>query len=340
MYNLHGATTDHSDVTADDLDNVMIGKDYDSPGDDARLRLIHSYRGTKMEMQFLRDGGTAEGKGLAINAPSGIDLTPNADGEVTSGDQTAVPKKASGKFVDASDTDVSKSLYYIPSGSDDITTGDTDDGIDDTKIFLERNDSGGDVIFGLVNVIEVTLDSPESFDHIEYGVWAGLNDDGDMVDELGIGFVNALSERTPTSDMPNFGNANYSGNYVANVQAAHEEGEGDVTAQTNTATMMADFTKATVDITLTNLAELEGTIAGNGFLGTDADLFDMDDGMDGIQPGPGGLAEDGNFKGSFEGGFFGSGSDKVEEAGGVFSFTTTDNEDGAFVGAFGVTQDD
>ena len=47
---------------------------------------------------------------------------------------------------------------------------------------------------------------------------------------------------------------------------------------------------------------------------------------------PHGLDSDGKFMGSFRGGFYGA---RAAEAGGIFDFTSEDEEAGAFRGAFG-----
>ena len=70
----------------------------------------------------------------------------------------------------------------------------------------------------------------------------------------------------------------------------------------------------------TELATLEGDIAGNQFSGTEAEATG------------GGLDTTADFEGSFSGAFYGS---KAAEAGGVFGFESDDGEGGAFRGAFG-----
>ena len=87
--------------------------------------------------------------------------------------------------------------------------------------------------------------------------------------------------------------------------------------------MTADFDKDTIKAALDGLATLSGKISGNEFSGEEAsDVSAMY-----------GLAADGEFTGSFSGGFYGA---KAAEAGGIFDFTSEDDAaDGAFRGAFG-----
>ena len=240
------------------------------------------------------------------------------------------------------DVEESEVLYYVETDARDTTTGDTDDGIDQTRVYLERNRAAGVVTYSVVNVIEVTIDHGTDFNHIHYGLWNGLSGtDDNEVSGLGIGFVqnHSGSGMTATDDMPNIGSATYSGNWVANVQEADRDGDGDITRMEGEASMVANFDKNDVDVELTDFVMLEnGEIDGNTFAGTKASLIDMvvddPDSLDttgGIQT-DSGLATDGKFDGSFEGAFFGP---RAAEAGGVFSFSTDDNEDGAFTGSFG-----
>ena len=330
-----------------------IGFTYDSSDDSARLTLVTSYLGTKKQMQFLRTNdpdvfnGT-EGAPMLSVPSAGQDLEPNSNSEdeITNGavtidagvgnntvDVTAVPKIAGGDFRAADAPKTAETLYYVLSGEEDVTTGDTNDGIDQTKIFLERDSNAGVVTYNLVNVIEVTLDGNAAFEHLHYGLWNGLSGSGaNTVADLGIGFVTATPDGMGmTEEMPNHGTATYNGNYVANVQEADLQGDGTIRRMDGTASMIANFTKDDVDITLTGLATLEGDISGNTFSGTKAAVHDTDAAEMGVQNASR-LAPDAKLEGSFSGGFFGT---LAAEAGGVFDFWTEDNEDGAFRGAFG-----
>ena len=128
--------------------------------------------------------------------------------------------------------------------------------------------------------------------------------------------------------MPNNGDATYTGNWVATVQAADGDGDGDITNQHGVAAIDADFGEGDITVTLMELAKLTGAIDDNTFEGTTAETMATTKG--GVTPG----SKD--FTGTFNGGFFG---DKAAEAGGVFAFVSEDNEDGAFNGAFGGDKD-
>ena len=277
-----------------------------------------------------------DGDGSAVDAAAVVDA-----GEVTEKAKTApvtvAPKLAGDHFVDsASSTKLTASLYYVETGEEDETTGKTDDGIDQTKKFLERNVSNGVTTYTPVNVIQVTIDNATDFKHIHYGLWNGLSGSGaNTVTELGTGFVAATPDGMGMTDpdhdadggMPNFGDATYNGNWVANVQEADNEGDGAITRHDGTSSMVADFVKDTVTVTLSGLATLDGAISENRFSGD-------------AQPKlanslPGGLANADDFMGSFTGGFFGP---SAAEAGGVFDYASKDNKNGAFRGAFGGDQ--
>ena len=227
------------------------------------------------------------------------------------------------------------SLYYIDTGVTDNSTGADDDGIDQTRIFLERRVIGNTVTYDLVFVRQVTLDDAKAFEHIHYGLWNGISGrDANTVADLGIGFVTALADgdgMTAVDDMPNVGTVTYDGNWVANVQRAAARGDGEISRRDGSATIMANVENNEIDVTLTNLATLEGMIDGNTFSGTKATLADSNMTTDGIQA-MYGLDGTGKFEGSFSGGFFGP---RAAEAGGVFDFSTEDNHEGAFRGSFG-----
>ena len=121
---------------------------------------------------------------------------------------------------------------------------------------------------------EVTAKIPEAtaYKHIHFGVWAALDDaedDGSQeIDGLGIGFVQNFSDSGLSgADMPNNGSATYSGNWVATVQAADEDGNGDMSLTNGVASIAADFGEGDITATLTDLATLTGAIAGNTFSG-------------------------------------------------------------------------
>ena len=176
--------------------------------------------------------------------------------------------------------------------------------------------------------VAVTAKIPEATDykHIHFGVWAALGEpekDGTQeLSDLGIGFVQSIGDGLTGADMPNNGDATYSGNWAAGVQAADEDGNGDISLLHGASTLKADFNMGEITATLTGLATLEGAIDTNTFSGTKATVMAGEHSLD----------ADGKFTGSFSGGFYGA---KAAEAGGVFDFTSEDAEDGAFRGSFG-----
>ena len=129
--------------------------------------------------------------------------------------------------------------------------------------------------YKLVKVVEVTVDNATGFKHLHYGLWNGLSGSGaNTVTDLGTGFVTSYGTAGMTDPdheaeggMPNFGGATYNGNWVANVQAADEEGDGGITRRDGTSTLTADFVKDTVGVTLSGLATLKGAISGECVLG-------------------------------------------------------------------------
>ena len=127
--------------------------------------------------------------------------------------------------------------------------------------------------------------------------------------------------------MPNFGDATYNGNWVANIREADEQGDGTITRETGTSSMTADFVKDTVKVNLSGLATLAGAISGNTFSGDNQPTLSTTL--------PGGLANADDFMGSFSGGFFGP---SAAEAGGVFDYESDGSKNGAFRGSFGGVQ--
>ena len=323
--------------------DVDIGVTHDSGGDSARLTLVRSFLGTRKQMQFVRDDDDGNPFDNVDAPPSnGQNLSPNTeDDDIINGavtvpngaganilDVVEVPRVAGGDFraFDAPMTGVT--LYYVRSGVEDVTT---DDDIDQTKIYLERDRTteGGTVTvtYNVVNVIEVTLDNATPFKHLNYGLWNGLSGAADnTIADLGVGFVNALTTgEGMTQDMPNFGGATYTGNWVANIRAGDVDGDGAISRHSGTSTIDATFggIKPSVTIILMELATLTGDITENTFEGTKMMGVGTIGGLDGA---------DAAYTGDFRGGFFGS---LAEEAGGVFTYTSTDKENGEFTGAFG-----
>ena len=189
-------------------------------------------------------------------------------------------------------------------------------------------DVDGDATTTEDNLHEVTAKIPEATDskHIHFGAWAALDapakDGTQDISDLGIGFVQSIGDGLTGADMPNNGDASYSGNWVANVQRADEDGNGAISLTNGVASLEADFEKASIDVNLMGLATLKGDIDTNTFSGTTATVGANENG----------LTAAAKFTGSFSGGFYGT---KAAEAAGIFDFTSEDAEDGAFRGAFG-----
>ena len=331
-----------------------IGKVVDSSDDMARLMIVTQYAGTKSVKVY----ATADSAG-DVTGRLGSDGRIQTDGVESDDDAT------DDRFV----TLKSVGTYYL-AGVDDGLANDDVVGPETkgTQVFsysgtgpnlLETNDDvSGYVVLGPTttaadgtvtptyesvaitvpgpddaddateDVMQVTATIPEAteYKHIHFGVWAALGaaemDGSQELSDLGIGFVQSIGDGLTGADMPNNGGAKYSGNWVGAVQRADDDGNGGISLVNNAATLDADFDKATITATLTGLATLEGAIDTNTFSGTKAtvgtNMYNLD--------------STGKFMGSFSGGFYGS---KAAEAGGVFDFTSEDNEAGAFRGAFG-----
>ena len=208
--------------------------------------------------------------------------------------------------MDAEDLTKTASLYYVETGIQE-TDETKDDGIDQTKLFLERNvatDQGvSTTTFRRVAVIQVTIDNAAAFAHIHYGLWNGLTGDrGNVVADLGTGFVTAQEGMSMTDPdhqavggRPNFGDATYDGNWVANIQEADGQGDGAITRHSDKSSMFADFVNDKVTVSLTGLATLAGDISGNTFSGDSQPTLS--------NTLPPGLANADDFMGSFSGGF-------------------------------------
>ena len=186
-----------------------------------------------------------------------------------------------------------------------------------------------------ISILEdVTFPVAKSYEHMNYGMWASLKEDGETPSELGKGFVRILDGKSMTAEMPTKGTATYHGHWVANVRKAHEEGTGDIIEMEGGSKTVANFaTKAiTVDLLKKDSATAKfaslmgGTISGNRFKGTGVNVATNDLGL---KTGTGKYTEGDS---GFSGAFFGP---EAVEVGGVFHFTSKDKKDGEFTGAFG-----
>ena len=318
---------------------INIGFVYDSSDDSARVALVHSYIGSTAVGAYFDGTGTRE-------ATDGV-YTDTADNDVEKPIKAAtgtyyeatvgldIEDGTEGNIAVATKEGISLYYYETTAEVDDVTT----------KTFLRRtntetNEDTASEDFGQVTDMYQVVDTrtgvmlPEAteYAHHHYGIWTDLEEaakNGDnAISKLGVGFVAGLSEMTG-DDMPNHGGATYNGGWIAHVQAADPDGNGGITMQTGDSKMVADFEMGDVDVTLTGLATLEGTIMdGNTFSGSKAPTI----AAAAADAENGGLDVAGKFAGSFSGAFFGP---KAKEAGGVFDYSSEDNEDGAFRGAFG-----
>ena len=272
---------------------------------------------------------------LATGGQTGEDVSTGRD-QLDHTDLVGAKAEATEVFSYPSDTDNNAdtddvTVYVVLESSEDTTGVNATTTVVyqhvDITVVGPADEDGDPTTMGVkANIPEAT-----EYKHIHFGVWAALGDakkgGSQAPSDLGIGFVQNISGEGMTADMPNNGGASYTGNWVATVRGADPDGNGDIVLQSGASALTANFTKATIEATLTGLAKLEGDIDTNTFSGTKATVMDDD---------PHGLDSDGKFTGSFSGGFFG---DATAEAGGVFDFTSKDAADGEFRGAFGGDRD-
>ena len=324
----------------------IVGKTLDSSDDMARLTLVTHYAG--MDMVKVYSAGADEATGTKAGYLTIVDgdadttdtnNTPlksvgmyhsagTADGALTNNDEVAATAKPVELFsyVDPSDSTTkyatlmttsktgAVTTYTYTSGADITAAAAAPDGPDDTTALDEAQ-------------VTVGIPAPVAYQHIHFGAWAGLGeaakDGSQKIADLGIGFVQSIRDGMTGADMPNAGTAEYMGNWVAAVRAAHAAGEGGLSLTNGAASVSTDFGKAKITATLTGLAKLEGSIDGSMFSGTKATAESGNSH---------GLTSGGTFSGTFSGGFYGA---KAAEAGGVFDFTSADASSGEFRGAFG-----
>ena len=316
-----------------DARSINIGVRLDDDDDSARLTLVTHFIGTASVGGVYSGDGTAIVGGILQTEHNAYDHDKDSADDDAS--DTVMIKMARGMFHETTDVDIgtvtseskSTALYYYDAPADDAEPGDplvrtwlrrtntqtAPDGTvtQDYNMYVADNVNAGKVNAGLANFPTKT-----AFKHLHYGTWNSLDDKGNAIDNLGIGFVTATADGTGMTgeDMPNVGKATYSGHWVASVREADMEGDGLVSAQQGESEMMADFVKDTVTVDLMNLAKLGGAISGDSFSGTKVSE---------VVAGDGGLDADGTFTGSFSGGFYGA---KAAEAGGVFDFDVERNE--------------
>ena len=337
---------------------LTLGKTVDSADDMARLMIVTQYAGSKSVKVYASNNGADQmGTKAGYITIDDSDATTGVVDEngVIGNDLNNVRLRSAGVYYFAlaaaalsnqasvaADAEAQRVYYYVTGEGDaavrnhlvlqteaEVTTGGTTTTTytySAAAIHVSVNTDGDDGTTPAVDV-EVTAKIPEATDyqHIHFGVWAALGDAEDdgthEIDDLGIGFVQNFSDSGLSgADMPNNGKADYTGNWVAAVQAMDEDGNGPMSLKNGVATIAADFGEGDITAKLTDLATLTGDIAGNQFSGTKA-----------VATGSG-LDTAADFEGTFSGGFYGA---KGAEAGGVFDFEADDGEGGAFRGAFG-----
>ena len=325
-----------------------IGKLVDSADDMARLMIVTQYAGSKTVKVY--NAGSTEVTGTKAGFISSQPSDPQTTNDLAlRSEGTYYPAGTGGTLNENTDVVAlgakGKEVYSY------VSIANIETGMKSYVVVATREIGDASTTYNYINVDihvevdvdgdqatnndhEVTANIPEGTDynHIHFGVWAALGapekDGSQELSDLGIGFVQNYSGEGLTSigggsaDMPNGGDATYKGNWVAAVQAADEDGNGPNTLEHDSATLTANFGKATIKATLDDLATLEGAIAGNTFEGTKAT----------VDANEYGLTSKAAFTGSFSGGFYGA---SAAEAGGVFDFTSKDAEGGAFRGAFG-----
>ena len=329
--------------------DLTIGRTLDTSDDTARLMLVTHYAGTKMVSVYGQGSDTAMGT-KAGYVSLDDDVQDNGDdtnnvalksegtyyraGTGTGNNLTATDEVADDaegvevlSYVDPNaNNNAGRDKTYVVLTTESTTAGTTTYTYTEVDVTALASDATLD---GTAEQVQVRAAIPEAteYKHIHFGVWAALGAPAKSglqeLSDLGIGFVQSIGDGLSGADMPNNGGANYSGNWAAAVQAADEDGDGGISLVHGDVTLDADFSKATIEATLTGLATLEGTVDTNTFSGTKATVMADD---------PHGLDSDGKFTGSFSGGFYGK---QAAEAGGIFDFTSEDAEAGAFRGAFG-----
>ena len=346
-------------VTARPID---IGVTYDSKDDDARLTLVTYYLDRQAASAF-EDDASSGADHLTGTAANTVNQDGEAVIGTTTTPTPEIPvNAASGTFVSTGDADPTgmidnldtiatttnpAQLYYYQAvhpadvGSEVGIAGApiADDPatkyVDESKNYLRLFSSAQNPVTGVttytyrpVTVLPgIKIPMKAAYEHLHYGLWNALTPatktSADKIADLGIGFVTATPTGTGmTEEMPQHGDATYAGNWVANIQGSKVAG-GQITRAWNGATVDANFVSGDVEIGLSTLADLEGTIADNTFSGTKATA---------VAAPVGGLGT-GTFTGEFNGGFFGAGASEV---GGVFDFgSAKSNAQGAFVGSFG-----
>ena len=374
---------------------LMIGGKYDTADDDTRLRLITHYITNTKEIGLygilqseegqeykkkptddapygtFTDSNGQEIKVTAYRPPSPeyYYLVKNSAGQRITG-ETIRKENLHGLLVE-SDSEPLKlgprgDIYYYYTGSFTqflhLVRAATDFDGTDTYFFRKI------VRYHASDDTPILFPESKAYEHMNYGIWAMLDEDGESPTELGIGFVRGLTEDSMTTDLPT-GSATYKGNWVANIRGREQVGAdlgGAITEHQGRADVTAQFDgERTVSVHL-----YKGIINAQGAVGQDLDLRDgiygtlaklegtITDGtskfegtkvtnvLTGVSrsdhfgnlgiSAAGSTGDDPDYTGTFSGAFFGP---KGAEVGGVFDFTTENKRKyGEFRGAFGAAR--
>ena len=332
--------------------SAKIGKVLDTSDDAARLTIVTAREGKKSVRVFADRAENNTAGGLLTDA--GL-LVADLD-DTTPGNQTAAVKSIGSFHVaehsTGEDNNALDAADVVDPASDPVElfelTGTVGGAAQKTYARVEKTETDHDagtttVTYRAVDIMAVAApdviadgnDNPEeaqvraslptadAYDHIHFGVWAGLTDkkDGDnsVIAGLGIGFVQNYDGSGVTTGHVT-GTATYSGDWVAVVRQMHSTSHS---VEDGHATMTANFSTDEFTGELDGLATLTGSLSGNTFSGTKASVSHED------------LDTLGTFAGSFSGAVYGPDG---SEAAGVFSFDGGDA--GAFTGAFGGRDDD
>ena len=340
--------------------DITIGRTLDTSDDMARVMLVTRYAGTKMVRVYNANGPDVDRVSGSKPGYLSIDDNVTTTGTGAAGDVNNVALKSEGTYYPVTSDDAGTLVpadsvaagakpkevfsYVNPNATvnpdDDKTyvvagTTTTGGGADpvyeyvvvDVIAMAAVADGDDEDVLAEDSKVRAALPVAIDYKHIHFGVWSALGaaekSGLQELSDLGIGFVQSIGDGLTGADMPNNGTANYSGSWVAAVQAGEEDGNGVILLKYGSAGLEANLTKATITANLDGLAKLEGAIDTNTFSGTKATV-DEDNTYN--------LDSTGKFTGSFSGGFYGA---QAAEAGGIFDFTSKDTVDGAFRGAFG-----
>ena len=341
---------------------LTIGKTVDSADDTARLRIVTKYADTqtvKVISEDSSDGAevvttTVAGKINVDNGPdeaadtaddvfsdlrsvgmyhvavAGTVLSPASLGDTVAANAT--PKEVF-RYVSAAGTDqvfgtADDVLSYVTLRSTLVAGAVTLYTYNPATISIDF-DTDGDATTDPVPVgVTAKIPVAKPYNHIHFGVWGSLGaatpSGAQTPADLGIGFLQNIGDGL-TAVMPNNGTGEYAGNWVGSVKNSHATGDGNIRQESNKATMTANFRKGEIEGILTDLVDFEADITGSSFSTDKVDVTSSN------------LDADAKWTGDLSGGFYG---DDAIESGGVFSFTTKDDEGGAFTGAFGTVRTD